>query len=117
MKLVQFKLLTIICEPVISSQILTLSEEFGATGSTVTEVKGQGSGEKRSGEIPDLKMKIEIKRKMRIENLKSKIEMKTSIKKFSLFLIRFPYSLSFIPYSHSLFPFSFFPKLQRFHFR
>jgi nitrogen regulatory protein P-II 2 len=60
MKLVQFKLLTIICEPVLSSQILGLSEELGATGFTVMEVKGQGSGEKSSGEIPDLKIKIEI---------------------------------------------------------
>jgi nitrogen regulatory protein P-II 2 len=60
MKLIQFKLLTIICEPVLSSKILSLSEELGATGFTITEVKGQGSGEKSSGEIPDLKIKIEI---------------------------------------------------------
>jgi nitrogen regulatory protein PII len=37
-----------------------LSEELGATGFTLTEVKGQGSGEKSSGEIPDFKVKIEI---------------------------------------------------------
>ncbi len=60
MKLVPFKLLTIICEPVLSTQILTMGEDLGATGFTVTEVKGQGSGEKSRGEIPDLKIKIEI---------------------------------------------------------
>ena len=60
MKLVQFKLLTIICEPVLSSKILTLSKAHGATGFTLTEVSGEGSGEKSSGEIPLLKMKIEI---------------------------------------------------------
>ncbi len=60
MKLINFKLVTIICEPVLSSRILTISQDFGATGFTVTEVSGQGSGEKSSGEIPDLKSKIEI---------------------------------------------------------
>jgi len=60
MKLVQLKLLTIICEPVLATQILALSEELGATGFTVTDVKGHGSGGKNSGEIPDLKVKIEI---------------------------------------------------------
>ena len=60
MKLTNFKLVTIICEPVLSSSILTLSRDLGATGFTVTEVTGQGSGEKSSGEIPDLKSKIEI---------------------------------------------------------
>ncbi len=60
MKLTNFKLVTIICEPVLSSSILTLSQDLGATGFTVTEVRGQGNGEKSSGEIPDLKSKIEI---------------------------------------------------------
>lgn len=60
MKLINFKLVTVICEPVLSSSILTLTEGLGATGFTVTEVRGQGNGEKSSGEIPDLKLKIEI---------------------------------------------------------
>lgn len=60
MKLVQFKLLTIIIEPVLSAQILALSESMGATGFTITEVNGKGTGEKSTGEIPDSKIKIEI---------------------------------------------------------
>lgn len=60
MKLIDFKLVTIICEPVLSSRILELSQELKATGFTITDVKGQGSGEKNSGEIPDAKLKIEI---------------------------------------------------------
>ncbi|OYZ15127.1 MAG: hypothetical protein B7Y39_16640 [Bdellovibrio sp. 28-41-41] len=60
MKLINFKLLTIICEPVLSSSILTISQDLGATGFTVTEVNGQGNFDKSSGEIPDLKSKIEI---------------------------------------------------------
>ena len=60
MKLINFKLVTIICEPVLSSQILAHSQGLGATGFTMTEVKGQGNGEKSSGEIPDLKSKIQI---------------------------------------------------------
>lgn len=60
MQLMPFKLITIIFEPVLSSQIIHLCNKMGATGFTSSEVKGQGSGEKSSGEIPDLKMKIEI---------------------------------------------------------
>lgn len=60
MKLINFKLVTVICEPVLSSSILTISQDLGATGFTITEVRGEGNGEKSSGEIPDLKSKIEI---------------------------------------------------------
>lgn len=60
MKIINFKLVTIICEPVLHTSILELSQELGATGFTVTEVKGQGSGKKSSSEIPDAKIKIEI---------------------------------------------------------
>ena len=60
MKLINFKLVTIICEPVLSSRILERSHTLGATGFTMTEVKGEGNGEKSSGEIPDSKIKIEI---------------------------------------------------------
>ena len=60
MKLINFKLVTIICEPVLTSTILNISHGLGATGFTITEVRGQGNGEKSSGEIPDVKSKIEI---------------------------------------------------------
>lgn len=60
MNFVNFKLVTFICEPVLSSRILELSQELGATGFTMTEVNGQGNGEKNGGEIPDSKLKIEI---------------------------------------------------------
>ena len=59
-KLVGFKLVTIICEPDLKNSVLQMSQDFGATGFTMAEVSGQGNGEKSSGEIPDLKMKIEI---------------------------------------------------------
>ena len=45
MKLINFKLVTIICELVLSSSVLTISQDLGATGFTVTEVSGQGNGE------------------------------------------------------------------------
>jgi len=60
MQLIKFKLVTVICEPVLSPSILQMSEAHGATGFTITDVKGQGNGEKSSGEIPDVKIKIEI---------------------------------------------------------
>ncbi len=60
MKQIQFKLVTIICEPDLKSSVLELSQTMGATGFTMSEVRGQGNGEKSSGEIPDLKVKIEI---------------------------------------------------------
>ncbi len=60
MKLIDFKLVTIICEPVLISSILKMTSDLGATGFTVTDVRGQGNGEKSSGEIPDSKSKIEI---------------------------------------------------------
>lgn len=60
MKLIQFKLVTIICEPGLKNSVLELSQTLGATGFTISDVSGQGNGEKSSGEIPDLKVKIEI---------------------------------------------------------
>lgn len=60
MKLVNLKLLTIICEPILSPAILAMSQKLGATGFTTTEVSGQGTGDKNSGEIPDSKIKIEL---------------------------------------------------------
>ena len=60
MKLVSYKLVTVIFEPVLSSRILAISQGLGATGFTITEVRGEGKGTKSSGEIPDSKLKIEI---------------------------------------------------------
>jgi nitrogen regulatory protein P-II 2 len=60
MNLITFKLVTIVCEPVLAPRILEISQKLGATGFTMTDVKGQGSGQKSSGEIPDSKLKIEI---------------------------------------------------------
>ena len=55
-----FKLVTIICEPVLSTSLLTMIRSVGASGFTVTDVRGEGSGEKSSGELPGEKLKIEI---------------------------------------------------------
>ena len=55
-----FKLVTIICEPVLSTVLTTTIRTLGASGFTMTDVLGEGSGEKNSGEIPDVKIKIEI---------------------------------------------------------
>jgi nitrogen regulatory protein PII len=55
-----FRLVTIICEPVLSSAIIELIKTVGASGFTVTDVRGEGSGEKSSGEVPEQKLKIEV---------------------------------------------------------
>ena len=60
MKLINFKLVTIICEPVLGANMIALAKEHGATGHTITEVSGEGSGKKSSGEVPDSKLKIEV---------------------------------------------------------
>ena len=60
MNLANFKLITIICEPVLKSIVLNLARENGATGFTVTEVTGEGNGENNSGEHLETKLKIEI---------------------------------------------------------
>lgn len=57
---VQFKLVTIITEPVLSNRIITTIRTLGATGFTMSDVRGEGSGEKRSGEVPIEKVKIEV---------------------------------------------------------
>jgi nitrogen regulatory protein PII len=60
MKTEILKLITIICEPVLVSSLIEKIQELGATGFTITEVKGEGSGEKSSGEVPNEKTKIEV---------------------------------------------------------
>ena len=56
----QFELVTIISESVLESSIIELTRTLGATGFTVADVRGEGSGEKRAGEVPENKIKIEI---------------------------------------------------------
>lgn len=55
-----FKLVTIICEPILVSKLTTLIQDLGASGFTITEVRGEGSSHRNAGEIPDEKIKIEI---------------------------------------------------------
>lgn len=57
---VNFTLVTIICEPVLSNSLVTTIRSLGATGFTISDVHGEGSGEKRSGEVPNEKIKIEV---------------------------------------------------------
>jgi nitrogen regulatory protein P-II 2 len=54
------KLVTIVSEPVLVSRILDTIRTLGATGYTMSDVKGEGSGAKRSGEVPYEKVKIEV---------------------------------------------------------
>ncbi len=55
-----FKLVTIICEPVLSTRLVATIRSLGATGFTISDVRGEGSGEKNSGEVPNEKVKIEV---------------------------------------------------------
>ena len=55
-----FKLVTIVCEPVLLTSVLTKIRALGASGFTITDVRGEGSSEKSSGEVPDQKTKIEV---------------------------------------------------------
>lgn len=55
-----FKLVTIVTEPVLTEKIIALCKESGSSGFTVTDVRGEGSGEKSSGEVPQEKVKIEV---------------------------------------------------------
>jgi nitrogen regulatory protein PII len=55
-----FKLVTIICEPVLSMTLISQIRDLGATGFTMSDVRGEGSGEKSSGEVPNEKVKIEV---------------------------------------------------------
>ena len=60
MKTLNLKLLTVICEPVLTQKLIELIRDIGATGFTLTEVRGEGSSHRQSGEVPDSKVKIEI---------------------------------------------------------
>jgi nitrogen regulatory protein P-II 2 len=56
----KFKILTIIAENVLESKLIELSKSLGAKGFTLTEVRGEGSVHRQSGEMPEQKVKIEI---------------------------------------------------------
>lgn len=60
MQTTDLKLLTIICEPVLSSRLIDLARSMGVSGFTTTEVRGEGSAHRHSGENPDAKVKIEV---------------------------------------------------------
>lgn len=60
METLDFKLVTIICEPVLATSLIAIVRSLGASGFTVTDVRGEGSGEKSSGEVPNDKVKIEV---------------------------------------------------------
>lgn len=60
MTIAKFKLVTIICEPVLRTSLVATVRDLGASGVTLTEVQGEGSSDKNSGEVPDSKIKIEI---------------------------------------------------------
>lgn len=55
-----FRLVTIISEPVVSKELIALARSLGASGFTSSDVHGEGTGDKSSGELPDEKIKIEI---------------------------------------------------------
>lgn len=55
-----FKLVTIVCEPVLATSLLTTVRALGATGFTIGDVRGEGSSEKNTGEVPNEKVKIEV---------------------------------------------------------
>ena len=57
---ISFKLVTMISEPVLSNSLVTTIRALGATGFTISDVYGEGSGEKSSGEVPNEKVKIEV---------------------------------------------------------
>jgi nitrogen regulatory protein P-II 2 len=56
----QFELVTIVCESVLETSVVDLTRSLGASGFTVADVRGEGSGEKRAGEVPENKIKVEI---------------------------------------------------------
>ena len=60
MKTINLKLLTIVCEPILTQKITDHIRNVGAKGFTLTEVRGEGSSKRHSGEVPEQKLKIEV---------------------------------------------------------
>ncbi len=55
-----FKMVTIISEGVLTETLIELVKSKGAKGFTITDVRGEGSVHRQSGEVPEFKAKIEI---------------------------------------------------------
>lgn len=53
------KLVTIVVEPVLTEKILGELKSLGSTGATVYEVRGEGTKQLHSSEVPGQKTKIE----------------------------------------------------------
>lgn len=53
------RLVTIVAEAVLASSIFALLKEQGVSGYTLTEVRGEGSRGRRTGEIPGENVRIE----------------------------------------------------------
>lgn len=60
MQTTELKLLTVICEPVLATELIDLAKSLGVSGFTTTEVLGEGSAHRQSGEVPNSKIKIEV---------------------------------------------------------
>jgi nitrogen regulatory protein P-II 2 len=54
------KLLTIVTESVLTDPLIAVLKKLGATGYTVTDVRGEGSRGLRVGEVPGDNQKIEL---------------------------------------------------------
>jgi nitrogen regulatory protein P-II 2 len=59
MKTHKMQLVTIISEPVLLERLQALLRDQGATGVTVTEVRGEGSKHAKASEVPGDKIKVE----------------------------------------------------------
>lgn len=59
MRTSKLKLITIIAEPILVSQIKREIQAIGSSGLTSTDVSGEGSRHLHTGEIPGNKIKIE----------------------------------------------------------
>lgn len=54
------KLVTIVAESVLADRLAAALKRLGATGYTLTQVRGQGSRGLRAGEVPGDNQKIEV---------------------------------------------------------
>lgn len=55
----KMKLVTIVAESVLADKLTASLKQFGTTGYTVTDAKGEGSRGMRTGEIPGSNVRIE----------------------------------------------------------
>lgn len=78
------RLVTIISEPVVGKELVALAKALGASGFTLSDVRGEGSGDKSSGELPDEKIKIEI---VADANLADKLMSEVSLHYFKNYAI------------------------------